>query len=489
MKIKRIIAGDMREAMRQVRQLFGDDAVILSNRPCPEGVELVAAIDFDEQAIRRDAGRQAPYRVAGSSPVDLSPPSNARAAEPAVATEPNRVTADLLAARRRRQMQEQPPVVETAAAPVSTPDSAPLSSAESVEDPFAAALAEFNATKPVASVHQAQSAVKPPEPRDFRSHWRHESSDEKSPEALSELKAEVGQLRALFERQLDVLEWHRYSAAHPAELETCERLETLGIPKGLAKKLAQDAARQEPDRALSMALKSLGEKITTPTQSVFMAGGVFAFIGPTGVGKTTTLAKIAAQAVLTHGRDSVALITTDRFRIGAQEQLRNYARILNIPLHVARDEQHLTELLPAVASKRLVLIDTAGMSPRDLHMMDALKNLSVINERLNLLLVLSAQAQYSAMADAINRFQVLPLAGMILTKLDETVLLGSALAALIHGGLPLVCTGVGQRVPEDLWYPATADLIKQAIDLGRGELARVEAEYPGSQSVSWFVGA
>ena len=482
MKIKRIIAGDMREAMRQVRQLFGDDAVILSNRPCPEGVELVAAIDFDEQAIRRDAGRQAPYRVAGSSPVDLAPPSTSHAAEPAVATEPSRVTADLLAARQRRQMQEQPPVVEQAAAQVSAP-------AEPSQDPFAEALAEFNDAKPVTPAIKAQPTAARSESRDFRGHWRNESSDTKSPEALNELKAEVGQLRALFERQLNVLEWHRYSAAHPAELETCERLETLGIPKGLAKKLAQDAARQEPDRALSSALKSLGDKISTPAQSTFMQGGVFAFIGPTGVGKTTTLAKIAAQAVLTHGRDSVALITTDRFRIGAQEQLRNYARILNIPLHVARDEQHLAELLPAVSSKRLVLIDTAGMSPRDMHMMDALKNLPVINERLNLLLVLSAQAQYSAMADAINRFQVLPLAGMILTKLDETVLLGSALAALIHGGLPLVCTGVGQRVPEDLWYPATADLIKQAIELGQGELARAEAEYPGSQSVSWSVGA
>ncbi|OZB77801.1 MAG: hypothetical protein B7X28_09485, partial [Halothiobacillus sp. 13-55-253] len=105
------------------------------------------------------------------------------------------------------------------------------------------------------------------------------------------------------------------------------------------------------------------------------------------------------------------------------------------------------------------------------------------------LLVLSAQAQYSAMTDAINRFQVLPLAGMILTKLDETILLGSALAALIHGGLPLVCTGVGQRVPEDLWYPSTADLIKQAIELGQGERARADSEYSASQPASWSVGA
>ncbi|MDD4966764.1 flagellar biosynthesis protein FlhF [Halothiobacillus sp.] len=485
MKIKRIIAGDMREAMRQVRQLFGDDAVILSNRPCPEGVELVAAIDFDEQAIRRDAGRQAPYRVAGTSPVDLAPPSRLPPEKSAVATEPNQVTADLLAARQRRQMQEQLSVAEQAVAQV---PAGPSSAAEPIQDPFAEALAEFNDSKQVNSSSKAQSSAARAEPRDLRGHWR-ETSDTKSPAALNELKAEVGQLRALFERQLDVLEWHRYSAAHPAELETCERLETLGIPKGLAKKLAQDAARQEPDRALSAALKSLGEDITAPAQSAFMQGGMFAFIGPTGVGKTTTLAKIAAQAVLAHGRDSVALITTDRFRIGAQEQLRNYARILNIPLHVARDEQHLAELLPAVSSKRLVLIDTAGMSPRDMHMMDALKKLPVINERLNVLLVLSAQAQYSAMTDAINRFQVLPLAGMILTKLDETILLGSALAALIHGGLPLVCTGVGQRVPEDLWYPTTADLIKQAIELGQGERARADSEYSASQPASWSVGA
>jgi flagellar biosynthesis protein FlhF len=475
----------MREAMRQVRQLFGDDAVILSNHPCPEGVELVAAIDFDEHAIRRDAGRQAPYRVAGSSPVDLAPPSHTSSEKSAVATEPNRVTDYLLAARQRRQLQEQLPVAEQASARVSAGLS---SAAEPIQDPFAEALAEFNDSKQVNFSGKPQPSAARAEPRDLRGHWR-ETSDTRPPEALNELKAEVGQLRALFERQLDVLEWHRYSAAHPAELETCERLETLGIPKGLAKKLAQDAARQEPDRALSVALKSLGENITAPAQSAFMQGGMFAFIGPTGVGKTTTLAKIAAQAVLAHGRDSVALITTDRFRIGAQEQLRNYARILNIPLHVARDEQHLAELLPAVSSKRLVLIDTAGMSPRDMHMMDALKKLPVINERLNVLLVLSAQAQYSAMTDAINRFQVLPLAGMILTKLDETILLGSALAALIHGGLPLVCTGVGQRVPEDLWYPSTADLIKQAIELGQGERARADSEYSASQPASWSVGA
>jgi flagellar biosynthesis protein FlhF len=293
-------------------------------------------------------------------------------------------------------------------------------------------------------------------------------------EPLSELQREVSQLRELFERQLSVLEWHKYNTAHPVELETRERLQNLGLPLGLAKSLAQAAAQQEPTRALSAALRALGQQIKIAGQAQFNQGGIFAFIGPTGVGKTTTLAKIAAQAVLTHGRDSIALITTDRFRIGAQEQLRNYARILNIPLHVARDEQHLSELIPAVSDRRLVLIDTAGMSPRDTQMMNLLHKMPNIDRRVNLLLVLSAQAQYSAMVDAINRFSTLPLAGMVLTKLDETLLLGNALSALIHSGLPLVCSGVGQRVPEDLWYPSSADLMKQTLELGQGEWARRE---------------
>ncbi|MHB8919468.1 MAG: flagellar biosynthesis protein FlhF [Halothiobacillus sp.] len=486
MKIKRIIASDMREAMRQVRQLFGDEAVILSNRACPEGVELVAAIDFDEQAIRLSAGRQAPHRVAG---VSASIPSAAitQAIHHTTITDcrSDRTTAELLALRAKnaaeRQAMPQPESSEpTQSSAVSN------SPADLVQAAFADAWAEFHT---VADPHPSALLDAAPPPRSAptstlkaSSAWGVGLPDEpvatsSDPgEALNELKTEMSQLRELFERQLSVLEWHKYSAAHPVELETRERLQTLGLPLGLAKSLAQAAAQQEPTRALSAALKTLGQRINVSEHEVINQGGIFAFIGPTGVGKTTTLAKIAAQAVLTHGRDSIALITTDRFRIGAQEQLRNYARIFNIPLHVARDEQHLSELLPAVADRRLVLIDTAGMSPRDLQMMNLLKKMPEIDQRVNLLLVLSAQAQYSAMVDAINRFQALPLAGMILTKLDETLLLGNALAALVHSGLPLVCSGVGQRVPEDLWYPSTSDLIKQAIELGQGEWARTEAE-------------
>ncbi len=465
MKIKRIIANDMREAMRQVRQLFGDEALILSNRACPEGVELVAAIDFDEQAIQLSAARQAPYRVAGTSPQDRFGPSNQMPdAAPAVASSDELTTAELLAQRAKLKSERQMPPFPFAG------------HAEPAQGAHCEGWAEFHAAvadQPAPALNKTQLET-PRAPWDGDWAPSHAQPHPSADEPLSELQRDVSQLRELFERQLSVLEWHKYNTAHPIELETRERLQNLGLPLGLAKSLAQAAAQQEPTRAFSAALRLLGQQIKIAGQAQFNQGGIFAFIGPTGVGKTTTLAKIAAQAVLTHGRDSIALITTDRFRIGAQEQLRNYARILNIPLHVARDEQHLSELLPAVSDRRLVLIDTAGMSPRDTQMMNLLHKMPKIDRRVNLLLVLSAQAQYSAMVDAINRFSTLPLAGMVLTKLDETLLLGNALAALIHSGLPLVCSGVGQRVPEDLWYPSSADLMKQTLELGQGEWARRE---------------
>lgn len=443
MNIKRIIASDMREAMRQVRQLFGDEVAILSNRACPEGVELVVAIEFDEQAVRQSAARVPPVRVAGRA--------DATAGEPLHRSTP-------------------PPAQPPAPSVRETPEPSGQPTPALADDVFTQALASFEQSdpqsRPASLLPTPGEALRQPASSNAAAWGRSESRVGDSA-ALSALTAEVTELRELFERQLSVLEWHRYSHAHPAELETTDRLQALGLPPAFAKILAKQASGQTPGIALASALRQLGKKLSMPSSAVFQAGGVFAFIGPAGVGKTTTLAKIAAQTVLERGRDAVALITTDRFRVGAQEQLRNYARILNVPLHVARDEAHLAQLLPAVAQKHLVLIDTAGMSTRDLSMMNQLGELPSMDQRLRLLLVLSAQTQYNAMADALGHFQRLPLAGMILTKLDETLLLGSALAILARSGLPLMCTGVGQRVPEDLNFPTVDDLIAQAVSLGR----------------------
>ncbi len=510
MKIKRIIASDMREAMRQVRRVFGDDAVILSNKPVAGGVEVIAAMDFDEKAIQLAAAQQSASRIAGGSSTEQAPtaakarrhesgakPSSeeSSAGVPPEQTASPRTTAEMLAERAQKAESQTgkaqtPAPTDTAAKSVSDEEAG-----ESEEDRFAfsealAALAEKgqHSTQGLGEAEPSAKARQPAERPATPSNWDWLVDDQDAAQGqLSTLTQEVAQLRDLFERQLSVMEWHRFSQAHPAEVATVQRLQGLGLPSSLARELGRKAVEAQPERAFVEALRMLGEQLESEAADPVEAGGVYAFVGPTGVGKTTTLAKLAARAVLHRGRDSVALISTDRFRIGAQEQLRNYARILNVPLHIARDEAHLAQLLDAVSDRHLVLIDTSGMSQRDFRMMQKLEALMGAGAAVNLLLVLSANAQYPALEDVKQRFAGLPLHGTVLTKLDETVLLGGGLAALVRPlagtdgeprRLPLICAGVGQRVPEDLWFPQAADLIKQALEMGQSQLEQTDRDDP-----------
>ena len=501
MKIKRIIASDMREAMRQVRRVFGDDAVILSNKPVSGGVEVIAAMDFDEKAIQLAAAQQSATRIAGASERPAAKPERPAAAdkaqpaaaetkaepqpqEPATAAaeeEAPKTTAEMLAERSRRAEAAES-VEPDAAAEETEEDRAAFSEALAAWSEQMADGADKGEVPAASEEPAGRSSGRTP------SHWDWLVEDQDAAEGrLSTLTEEVAQLRDLFERQLSVMEWHRFSQAHPAEVSTVQRLQDMGLPTGLARELGRAAAAAEPERAFVEALRMLGDQLEDRAEDPVEAGGTYAFVGPTGVGKTTTLAKLAARAVLHRGRDSVALISTDRFRIGAQEQLRNYARILNVPLHIARDETHLAQLLEAVADRHLVLIDTSGMSQRDFRMMQKLEALMGAGEAVKLLLVLSANAQYPALEDVKKRFAGLPLHGTVLTKLDETVLLGGGLAALVRPlagadgeprRLPLVCAGVGQRVPEDLWFPQAADLIKQALEMGQSQLEHTDRDDP-----------
>lgn len=497
MKIKRIIASDMREAMRQVRRLFGDEAVILSNRPVSGGVEVIAAMDFDEKAIQLAAARQSASRIAGASErlsprADRARPEHAprpAGPEPAEAADTApKTTAEVLAERRRRAEADQ--VADRASESAAADEGADASAGDDLgadHHAFSDALAAWSEKLAGPSAEPA-AAESPAARRRTPSSWDWLVEEQGEAEGrLSTLTEQVAQLRDLFERQLSVMEWHRVSQAHPAEVSTVQRLQDIGLPIGLARELGRAAARAEPERAFVEALRMLGEQLEHRADDPVEVGGVYAFVGPTGVGKTTTLAKLAARAVLHRGRDSVALISTDRFRIGAQEQLRNYARILNVPLHIARDETHLAQLLEAVSDRHLVLIDTSGMSQRDFRMMQKLEALMGAGEAVRLLLVLSANAQYPALEDVKKRFAGLPLHGTVLTKLDETVLLGGGLAALVRPlagadgephRLPLVCAGVGQRVPEDLWFPKAADLIKQALEMGQSQLEHTDRDDP-----------
>jgi flagellar biosynthesis protein FlhF len=206
---------------------------------------------------------------------------------------------------------------------------------------------------------------------------------------------------------------------------------------------------------------------------ILTQGGVVALVGPTGVGKTTTVAKLAARYSLRHGSKRVALVTTDCYRIGAHEQLRTYGRILDVPVRVTSDETELRTVLQSLADKSLVLIDTAGMGQRDLRLSEHLALINSGLPRIRTYLVLGATAQMSGMEEIVSAFQGAKLTGCIATKVDETTRLGGLLSVVIDKHLPVAYLSDGQRVPEDL-HPARAqDLVSRGVTL----MQRAAAEH------------
>jgi flagellar biosynthesis protein FlhF len=218
-------------------------------------------------------------------------------------------------------------------------------------------------------------------------------------------------------------------------------------------------------RGMAGAATSLPEALRAQLGGIEMerdplsADGVYALVGATGVGKTTTIAKLAARLVLRHGTGAVALITTDTYRIGGVEQLRIYGRILGVPVAVARDAAELEQQLAELAERRFVLIDTIGLSPRDARLVEQMQWLKGFGARITRLLLLNAGMGPNSYAELWKLYKELPVAACILTKLDETASFGAALQWLREQGLPLWFCTDGQRVPEDLHVASVAKII------------------------------
>ncbi|MGK2953227.1 MAG: flagellar biosynthesis protein FlhF [Thiobacillus sp.] len=282
----------------------------------------------------------------------------------------------------------------------------------------------------------------------------------------SRILAELSRLRGLVQNQLAGFAWGATRRRDPARVAVMQTLFAAGFGSTLARTLAArlprgldtDAAQRWLRQVLIRNLPVQGREA-----DLLARGGRFALVGSTGSGKTTTVAKLAARAVDAHGAAQVALVAADAYRIGAATQLTVYADLLGVSLHVAEDLSKLTRLLPHLAAKKLVLIDTAGFAPsdprtRDVQALDALG--------VRRLAVISAGQQSAAIEQAMTRFGDGAVA-CILTKLDEAPQPGAALDSLIRHRLPLAYISGGQRVPEDLHAPNAAYLIDRALKGGQ----------------------
>ena len=389
------------------------------------------------------------------------------------------------------QQADEPPAAAAMWAPAGPPNrpAAPLRSVASEPQLADGPVAPVSAANPAPLRHQAlRSRIDGPrrEPPVLRDeiHFagpaaQHRLNDgalrPAAPDAAvpaSERHALMGELRSvrqLIDERFGMLAFMERLQRDPRQANLSQKLFDAGFSPALVRKLVQSlpvAAEHAPDE-LAWAAGVLERNLLTDEQALPIEdhNGVLALIGPTGVGKTTTTAKLAAAFATKHGASQLGLITLDAYRVAAHEQLRTYGRILGVPVHTAHDRASLEDLLELLAGKKLVLIDTAGMAQRDVRTRELLDMLQ--HPAIKKLLVVNAAAQGETVEDVMLGYGVQQCFGVIVSKLDEAVKLGPALDALIRHRCKVVGVANGQRVPED-WHRLTAQALVQRALRGRG---------------------
>ncbi|WP_373054831.1 flagellar biosynthesis protein FlhF [Vibrio salinus] len=294
-----------------------------------------------------------------------------------------------------------------------------------------------------------------------------DEGDDVSGDELDALREDVTSIRRLLEHQVSGLMWQEVERREPLRAMLIKRLARMGLSLELADQLACYIPEETPPpKAWKALLRLVSDQIPIVKKDLLKRGGVVALLGPTGVGKTTTVAKLAARAAMEFGSDNVALVTTDTFRIGAHEQLAIYGRIMGCPVKVAKDSSELADVIYQLRNRRLILVDTAGMGQRDVRLSEQLDTLmSESGEVIHSYLVLPATAQRKVLQETIDHFRRIPLSGCIMTKLDESLSLGEFLSVVVQNALPVAYIANGQRVPEDIVLAQPKYMVAKANEL------------------------
>lgn len=416
------------------RAELGSEAVILKSRPLADGVELLAMAD--------DAFAEAP--VTRPAHFDDRP-----ASQPVQREEEQMTTVSFETYVRERQMRRQ--LAEAAAQAAKsgqTGRAEPVRTGKPGSDP------ESRSESSLASSPQP-SPVPPCS----------EASFAESPEVRS-LKSELRELRGFLEERIESIGWFGSIHRRPAQSRMLRTMLQAGFSAALSRtivdRLPVDLGDEGAMRWLrEVLLRNL--RVDPAARTPFDDGGVFALLGPTGVGKTTTAAKIAAQFAMKHGAQSVSLITADVYRVGAQDQLRTFGRMLGVPVHVAHDVAALAGFLELSMHRKLVLIDTAGVGQRDDRVRELLAALAA--PRIRKMVVINAAMQAEAIEEVVHAYRAAEAAGVIVSKVDEAVQLGGVLDVLIRHRLALQGIANGQRVPEDWHRPLAAALVDRALSV------------------------
>ena len=427
MSVKKFTAATTRDALRMVRDELGDEAVILSNRKVAEGVEIMAMTnaalsDMTQGHTQSDSSRPGFSQPRLSQATGFSQPRLSELPQLNVKAE---------IGSKAEQLQQ---LISTPRQPRRIIKQDALPAAQ--DAPSKAAPVQPVATSKAA----AASFI--------------------SPEQQS-LEKEIKSMRSMLQEQFACMAWSDMQQRDPKRTSLLRNLVNAGFSPALARQLLE---KMPADADMSWVNQILTHNLHVATQAedVVVRGGVYALTGPTGVGKTTTTAKLAARAVVRYGADSVALITTDSYRIGALEQLRIYGKILGVAVHAARDTGDLRVILSGLKHKRLVLIDTMGMGQRDKRVKEQAEMFDAAG--VQRLLLLNATSSGDTLEEVVRMYHGNGVIGCIATKLDEAVKLGAVLDVMVRHKLSLHYVANGQRVPEDLHEVNIAYLLHRAFD-------------------------
>jgi flagellar biosynthesis protein FlhF len=457
MKITRHTGPDIRHALRAVRDSLGANAVILATRRTANGVEITAAMDFDADNVQDSTASviPTPITAAPAAPIiPATPPAPTLAPlparQPALQLPPIRVPAPILAVSPE-PIQFSPAVPGTRPVAETSPA---LPAQHGAEEPLLSSISSAVAaawSAPAATETPAGTYVVP-------------TLDAASDVMTSELKS----LRRMLETQMAQLAWKDLTRRAPLHTEMLRELTEIGIEQGLAGDIVAGLPKLcEANVARRYLGATLSQRVAVTGDQWLENGGRIAMVGPTGVGKTTVLAKLAVRWVLRHGSRDLALVAGDSVRIGAQDQVRALGQLLGVPVFAMDSLEELPAVLGRLGRFRMVLVDTPGASQRDVNLAHRLLQLSRVGSELQSTLVLAASTQAGALEEVVRRFAPARPTSCVLTKVDEAVTLGGMLSVLIRARLPIAYVSDGQRVPEDLRPARAEELIATAVQLAQ----------------------
>lgn len=427
MKIRRFYGKDMRDALKQVKDELGGDAVIMSNKKHADGIEIVAAYDRE--------------------PVATLKPQQLRSSNAKTPTL-SEIIGDSGPDSLRALLEKQSKVVNGATGPGTTFSGKVLpGAAESSVEPK---VTKHNPLDKPSNQSVGAKQI---------NHAEHS--------ALTEMRSELSSLRHILQYQISGLLQQDKNRKHPLHAYLVSKLEQMGISSSLAEEVVAYAPEKASEReAWVFLLRLLANRLQTKDDEILTNGGIIALMGPTGNGKTTTIAKLAAQGAQKYGAEQIAIITLDNYRIAAFEQIATYGRIIGCVVKKAQSSEELADVLFQYRNKRLILIDTAGFGQRDVRLIKQLDTLNGdVCVNIKKFLVLQANCQYQVIQQSIKAYKQVGLHGCILTKLDECYSLGEAISAVIEHKLAVCYLTNGQRVPEDLQIADTKFLITSAAKL------------------------